>query len=89
MANVPDEKSLEAQLLNRELERRIVELERETAERKRAEEAVLASRVRLRAILNTAVDAIIVIDAEGIIRGIQIGEVVDADFERQYAKIAP
>ena len=29
------------------------------------------------------------IDAEGIIRGIQIGEVVDADFERQYAKIAP
>ena len=29
------------------------------------------------------------IDAEGVIRAIQIGEVRDADFERQYAKIAP
>ncbi len=29
------------------------------------------------------------IDRAGIIRSIQIGEVRDADFERQYAKIAP
>ncbi|MEO5884047.1 MAG: TlpA disulfide reductase family protein [Candidatus Limnocylindrales bacterium] len=29
------------------------------------------------------------IDAGGVIRSIQIGEVRDADFERQYAKIAP
>ncbi len=29
------------------------------------------------------------IDADGVIRGIQIGEVVADDFERQYAKIAP
>ena len=29
------------------------------------------------------------IDRSGIIRSIQVGEVTDADFERQYAKIAP
>jgi cytochrome c biogenesis protein CcmG/thiol:disulfide interchange protein DsbE len=29
------------------------------------------------------------IDAEGILRSIQIGEVTDTDFERQYALIAP
>lgn len=29
------------------------------------------------------------IDADGVIRGIQIGEVLDEDFERLYAKIAP
>jgi hypothetical protein len=29
------------------------------------------------------------VDGEGILRSIQIGEVVDADFERQYALIAP
>lgn len=29
------------------------------------------------------------IDASGIIRSIQIGELTDADFERQYARIAP
>ena len=29
------------------------------------------------------------VDAEGVIRAIQIGEVRDADFERLYAKIAP
>jgi cytochrome c biogenesis protein CcmG/thiol:disulfide interchange protein DsbE len=29
------------------------------------------------------------IDGDGIIRSIQIGEVRDADFDRQYAKIAP
>lgn len=29
------------------------------------------------------------VDAEGVIRGIQIGEMRDADFERLYAKIAP
>ena len=29
------------------------------------------------------------IDAAGIIRSIQIGEIRDADFERQYARIAP
>jgi cytochrome c biogenesis protein CcmG/thiol:disulfide interchange protein DsbE len=29
------------------------------------------------------------IDAAGIIRSIQIGELTDADFERQYARIAP
>lgn len=29
------------------------------------------------------------IDGDGIIRSIQIGELRDADFERQYAKIAP
>ena len=29
------------------------------------------------------------IDAEGILRGIQIGEVREADFDTQYAKIAP
>jgi cytochrome c biogenesis protein CcmG, thiol:disulfide interchange protein DsbE len=29
------------------------------------------------------------IDGAGVIRSIQIGEVRDADFERQYAKIAP
>ncbi len=29
------------------------------------------------------------IDADGVIRSIQIGEIRDADFDRQYAKIAP
>jgi cytochrome c biogenesis protein CcmG/thiol:disulfide interchange protein DsbE len=29
------------------------------------------------------------IDAAGVIRSIQIGELTDADFERQYARIAP
>ncbi len=29
------------------------------------------------------------VDGEGIIRSIQIGEIRDADFDRQYAKIAP
>jgi cytochrome c biogenesis protein CcmG/thiol:disulfide interchange protein DsbE len=29
------------------------------------------------------------IDGEGILRSIQIGEVVESDFERQYALIAP
>jgi cytochrome c biogenesis protein CcmG/thiol:disulfide interchange protein DsbE len=29
------------------------------------------------------------VDAEGIVRSIQIGEVTDADFERQYQRIAP
>ena len=29
------------------------------------------------------------IDGEGIIRSIQIGELTEADFERQYARIAP
>jgi cytochrome c biogenesis protein CcmG, thiol:disulfide interchange protein DsbE len=29
------------------------------------------------------------VDADGVIRSIQIGELTDADFERQYAKIAP
>ena len=29
------------------------------------------------------------IDGEGVIRSIQIGEVQDADFDRQYATIAP
>jgi cytochrome c biogenesis protein CcmG, thiol:disulfide interchange protein DsbE len=29
------------------------------------------------------------IDGDGIIRSIQIGEVREADFDRQYAKIAP
>ena len=29
------------------------------------------------------------IDKDGIIRSIQIGELQDADFERQYARIAP
>lgn len=29
------------------------------------------------------------VDPTGIIRSIQVGEVTDADFERQYAKIAP
>jgi cytochrome c biogenesis protein CcmG/thiol:disulfide interchange protein DsbE len=29
------------------------------------------------------------IDADGVIRSIQVGELRDADFERQYAKIAP
>ena len=29
------------------------------------------------------------VDADGVIRGIQIGEVLDEDFERLYAKIAP
>jgi cytochrome c biogenesis protein CcmG/thiol:disulfide interchange protein DsbE len=29
------------------------------------------------------------IDGDGIIRSIQIGELTDADFERQYARIAP
>ena len=29
------------------------------------------------------------VDGEGILRAIQIGEVVEADFERQYALIAP
>ena len=29
------------------------------------------------------------VDGEGVIRSIQIGELLDADFERQYAKIAP
>lgn len=29
------------------------------------------------------------VDGDGIIQSIQIGEVLDADFERQYAKIAP
>ncbi len=29
------------------------------------------------------------VDAEGIVRGIHIGEMTAADFERQYAKIAP
>jgi cytochrome c biogenesis protein CcmG/thiol:disulfide interchange protein DsbE len=29
------------------------------------------------------------IDAEGVLRGIQIGEVREADFDTQYAKIAP
>lgn len=29
------------------------------------------------------------VDGEGVIRSIQIGELRDADFERQYAKIAP
>jgi len=29
------------------------------------------------------------VDASGIIRSIQVGELTDADFDRQYAKIAP
>ena len=29
------------------------------------------------------------IDGDGVIRSIQIGEVSEADFDRQYAKIAP
>lgn len=29
------------------------------------------------------------IDGDGIIRSIQIGEILDEDFERQYARIAP
>lgn len=29
------------------------------------------------------------IDGDGIVRSIQIGELTDADFERQYARIAP
>lgn len=29
------------------------------------------------------------VDGDGVIRSIQIGELRDADFERQYAKIAP
>lgn len=29
------------------------------------------------------------VDGQGIIRSIQIGELLDADFERQYARIAP
>jgi cytochrome c biogenesis protein CcmG, thiol:disulfide interchange protein DsbE len=29
------------------------------------------------------------VDGDGVIRSIQIGELTDADFERQYAKIAP
>jgi cytochrome c biogenesis protein CcmG/thiol:disulfide interchange protein DsbE len=29
------------------------------------------------------------VDPEGVIRSIQYGEVVDADFERQYERIAP
>lgn len=29
------------------------------------------------------------VDGDGIIRSIQIGELTDADFERQYARIAP
>lgn len=29
------------------------------------------------------------IDASGVIRSIQVGELTDADFDRQYAKIAP
>jgi cytochrome c biogenesis protein CcmG/thiol:disulfide interchange protein DsbE len=29
------------------------------------------------------------IDRDGIVRSIQIGELTDADFERQYARIAP
>lgn len=29
------------------------------------------------------------VDGDGIIRSIQIGELLEADFERQYAKIAP
>jgi hypothetical protein len=29
------------------------------------------------------------VDAAGVIRSIQIGELTDADFERQYARIAP
>ena len=29
------------------------------------------------------------VDAAGIIRSIQVGELTDADFERQYARIAP
>ena len=29
------------------------------------------------------------IDADGVIRSIQVGELTDADFERQYARIAP
>jgi cytochrome c biogenesis protein CcmG, thiol:disulfide interchange protein DsbE len=29
------------------------------------------------------------IDGDGVIRSIQIGELTDADFERQYARIAP
>ena len=29
------------------------------------------------------------VDKDGVIRSIQIGELTDADFERQYARIAP
>jgi hypothetical protein len=29
------------------------------------------------------------VDADGVLRSIQIGEVVEEDFERQYALIAP
>ena len=29
------------------------------------------------------------VDGTGVIRSIQIGELTDADFERQYARIAP
>ena len=29
------------------------------------------------------------VDRSGVIRSIQIGELTDADFERQYARIAP
>ena len=29
------------------------------------------------------------VDADGIVRSIQIGELTDADFERQYQRIAP
>ena len=29
------------------------------------------------------------VDRDGVIRSIQIGELTDADFERQYARIAP
>jgi PAS domain S-box-containing protein len=43
-------------------------LEREVAERRRVEEAMRDSRARLQAILDTAVDAVVVIDAQGIIR---------------------
>jgi PAS domain S-box-containing protein len=68
----------ETRKLNEELEQRVLErtaqlaatneeLRREIAERERVEKALRESEVRTRAIVNTAVDSIITIDAWGII----------------------
>jgi len=77
---------LEARRLNSELEQRMAELKREAVKRQQAEVEMRESELRLATILNTAVDAIIVIDNEGIIEsfnpgaermlGYQAGEVI-------------
>ncbi len=55
---------------NAELAQRVVELERETAERRQAEAGLRDREARLRAILDTAADAIITIDREGTIQSV-------------------